>query len=55
MARTPAYITLKGYKNNFDINPKCHLINPAKTILGKVAKIIVETIKKNVREKLHCN
>ena len=33
---------------------KCRLINPAKSELGKVAKIIVENINKTVREKLHC-
>ena len=55
MARKPAYITLKDQKENFNINPKCCLINPAKTELEKVAKIIVENINKTVREKLHCN
>ena len=55
MARKPAYITIKDHKENFNINPKCRLINPAKSKLGKVAKIIVENINKTVREKLHCN
>ena len=55
MARKPAYITIKDHKENFNINPKCRLINPAKSELMKVAKIIVENINKTVREKLHCN
>ena len=55
MARQPAYITLKDHMENFNINPKCRLINPAKSELGEVAKIIVEKINKSVREKLHCN
>ena len=55
MARKPTYITIKDHKENFNINPKCRLINPAKSELGKVAKIIVENINKTVREKLHCN
>ena len=55
MAEKPAYITLKDHKENFNINPKCHLINPAKSELGKVSKTIVENINKTVREKLHCN
>ena len=55
MARKPAYITIKYHKENFSINPKCRLINPAKSELEKVAKIIVENINKTVREKLHCN
>ena len=46
----PAYITIKYHKENFNINPKCCLINP-----GKVAEIVVENINKTVREKLHCN
>ena len=53
MARKPAYIAIKDYKENFSINPKCWLINPAKSELGKVAKINVENIDKTVREKLH--
>ena len=55
MARKPVYITIKDHKENFNINPKCRLINPAKSKLGKVAKIIVENINKTFREKLHCN
>ena len=42
-------------KKNFNINPKCRLINPAQSEPGKVAKIIVEIINKTVREKLHYN
>ena len=55
MARKPAYIIIKDHKENFNINPKCRLINPAKSELGKAAKTIVENINKTVREKLHCN
>ena len=49
------HLTLKGHKENANINPKCRLIHPAKSELVKVAKIIVENINKTVREKLHCN
>ena len=45
MARKPAYITLKDHKENFNISPKCHLLNPAKGELERVA---------NEREMLHC-
>ena len=51
----PAYITIKDYKENFNTNPKCHLINPAKSELGDVAKTIAENINKSIRDKLHCN
>ena len=52
MARKPAYIAIKDHKENFSINPKYCLINPAKSELGKVAKITVENINKTIREKL---
>ena len=55
MSRKPAYRTIKGHKENFSINPKCYVINPAKRELGKIANIIVENLNKTVREKLHCN
>ena len=55
MARKPSFITIKDPKENFNINPKCRLINPAKSELGKIAKTIVENINKTVRKKLHCN
>lgn len=42
----PAYITLKNDKENFNSNPKCCSIIPCKNELGKLSKIIVETIKK---------
>ena len=48
-------MTIKGHKENFNINPKCCLINSAKSELEKVAKIVVENINKTLREKLHCN
>ena len=53
--RKPVYITLKDHKENFNINTKCRLINPAKSELEKFAKIIVDNINKIVRKKLHCN
>ena len=40
MDRKPAYRTLNDHKKNYNINPKCRLINPAKSELGKIAKII---------------
>ena len=41
---TPCYITLKDHKGNFSNNPKCRLINPAKSNLGRVSKKILETL-----------
>ena len=48
-----AYITLKDHKQNFDENPKCRLINPTKTEIGKISKIILDKINKKIRSKLN--
>ena len=55
MAEKPAFITLKDHKDNFNSNPKCRLINPSKTELGKVSKIILDDINNRLRSKLHVN
>ena len=55
MAKTPAFITLKDHKDNFETNPKCRLINPSKSELGKVSKTILDNINKRLREVLHVN
>ena len=46
----PAYTTIKDYKENFNINLKCCLINPAKSELWKVAKMVVENINRTSEE-----
>ena len=38
LARTPANITLKDQKENFDVNTPCRLINPCKSEIGKISK-----------------
>ena len=55
MAEKPAFITLKDHKDNFNSNPKCRLINPSKSELGKVSKIILDDINNRLRSKLHVN
>ena len=55
MAKTPAFITLKDHKDNFESNPKCRLINPSKSELGKVSKVILDDINNRLREKLKVN
>ena len=49
MAKRNAFITLKDHKDNFDSNPKCRLINPAKSELGKVSKVILDEINNKIR------
>ena len=55
MAKTEAFITLKDHKEDFTSNPKCRLINPAKSELGKVRKSIIEKINVKVREMSSAN
>ena len=53
--KTSAFITLKDNKDNFETNPKCRLINPSKSELGKVSKTILDNINNLLREVLHVN
>ena len=46
-----AFITLKDHKENFRDRPKCRLINPAKSQIGKISKQILEQLNKKIREK----
>ena len=47
MSKTNAFISLKDHKPDFENNPKCRLINPAKSQLGKVSKAILDNINPN--------
>ena len=48
MPKQNAFVTVKDHKENFPINLNCHLINPAKSELGKVSKIILDRINDNI-------
>lgn len=43
------FLTLKDHKDNFSNNPKCRLINPAKTDLGKVSKHLLDRMVSQIR------
>ena len=43
-----SFITLKDHKENFQNNPKCRLINPAKSEIGIHHRI--DQINKSIRE-----
>ena len=43
-AKREAFITLKNHKPNFANNPTCHLINPAKSEIGKISKKILDRV-----------
>ena len=42
-------------KDNFESNPKCRLINPAKSELGKVSKVILDSINQEIRSTTNVN
>ena len=46
-----AFITLKDHKPDFRDNPKCRLINPAKSQIGRVSKQILEKLNNEIRDK----
>ena len=48
-------ITLNDHKENFQNNPKCRLINPAKSEMGIVSKHYINQINKSIWEKLNVN
>ena len=51
IAKKEAYVTIKDHKKNFHDNPKCRLINPTKTQIGKISKMILQSINSSIREK----
>jgi hypothetical protein len=55
MRKQEAFITIKDHKENFEVNPTYRLINPAKSELGKVSKIILDNINNTIRTKLKIN
>ena len=56
MAEKQAFITIKDHKAGFNIdNPKCRLLNPTKSDVGKVSKNILENINIIIKRKLNVN
>ncbi len=49
MTKKNAFITLKDHKENFSHNLKCRLINPAKSEIGVVSKVILDNINNGIR------
>ena len=54
-ARNNCFITLKDHKENFQNNPKTRLINPAKNEIGRISKVILDKINKELASKLNIN
>ena len=55
MKKREAFISLKDHKENFENNPKCRLINPAKSDSGKISKLILDKINTQLRTFLNVN
>ena len=55
LQQSEAYITVKDHKDDFPANPKFRLINPSKTDVGKVSKVILDRINKELLEKIKVN
>ena len=55
MKKREAFISLKDHKENFENNPKCRLINPAKSDSGKISKLILDKINTQLRTILNVN
>ena len=55
LKQTESYLLLKDHKNDFLNKKQVRLINPAKTELGKVSKIIIQNIVCKLKEKLNYN
>ena len=49
------FITIKDHESNFKTNPECRLINPARTQIGRICKIIVQEICESLRLALNIN
>ena len=49
------FITLKDHKENFLNNPTTRLINPAKNELGRISKVILEKVNKEIKLKMNLN
>ena len=49
LAEKQVYITLKDHKDNFNNKPACRLINPTKSEIGHISKVILDRIINNVK------
>ena len=54
-ANNGCFVTLKDHKENFANNPKTRLINPAKNEIGRISKVILDNINKELLKKLKLN
>ena len=55
LAKSEAFLTLKDHKENFDTHLLCHLINLAKSEMGRASKKMLDNIVETLREKTGVN
>ena len=55
MTPKAAFITLKVHKDDFEDKPTCRLINPSKSEVGKISKLMLERINNDLRKQLTVN
>ena len=55
IAHQEAYVTIKDHKDGFPNSVKCRLINPAKSNIGKISKLILEELNEKIREHFKLN
>ena len=54
MQETEAYITIKDHKESFPNKIPCRLINPSKSSVGKISKVILDKIN-NIQKETSAN
>ena len=54
MKKRVSFISLKDHEENFENNPKCRLINPAKSDSG-ISKLILDKVNTHLRTILNVN
>ena len=54
-ANKDAFITLKDHKPNFANKPTCRLINPTKSEIGKISKVVLDRINDKITTKTNIN
>ena len=49
MKETEAYITIKDHNKDFSLKIYCHLINPSKSSIDNISKVILDKINNTVQ------
>ena len=55
MQESECYITVKDHKKDFSHKISCRLINPSKSDIGKLSKIILDKINSDVLSSVQVN